>query len=518
MAGGPLMPRKYRSRRARLAALSASLRAQGWTWTEIGHRIAREENVNTRVAMRLAHGMTQVDVAGEWNALFPAAADSAGMGDKRISYWESWPIGGYEPSLKSLKRLARIYQCGVGDLMDDGDFTYLDGNARHARSATAVAIREATGHQAPGSTGDRVTFSPVGLASEDEDDMQRRVFLAGLAPVGAAGLGVALEGTRHTVGLALTERHATTDIEEWREIAQEYGHTYRTTAPSELIKTLLVDIWGLRGAMERYRDEGTASQLRAIGAMLSTFTAQTVADLGHVRESRRWWRTARRAADESGDRYTMVWVRGREIMRANYEQRPVATTLRLVGEAESRIDSAPTPCGALPEFLNGKAQTLARIGEPATAEAEATLIRLRRAVDALPAPLKTDNSLFSFGEWNLRYTECLVYTHLRDAQRATAAECRTLELTPADEFGHRAGIELLHAFRAVSAGDVADGLRGAQATVTRLSTMHQVQPVVDLAHKVLLAVPVGEQHRPSVAGYRDCLAASFTTPAPALSA
>jgi hypothetical protein len=111
---------KYRSRRARLAALRDDLRAQGWTWGEIARRIACEEHVNMRVAFRLAHGMSQRDVAVRWNEQFPTEAGSAGMNDKVISYWENWPQSGHEASLKSLKRLACIYQCSVGDLVDDG--------------------------------------------------------------------------------------------------------------------------------------------------------------------------------------------------------------------------------------------------------------------------------------------------------------------------------------------------------------------------------------------------------------
>jgi tetratricopeptide (TPR) repeat protein len=79
-----------------------------------------------RVAFRLAHGLSQREVAARWCEEFPAEAGAASMSDKIISYWETWPQSGYEPSLKSLKHLARIYQCHVGDLIDNGDFTHLD--------------------------------------------------------------------------------------------------------------------------------------------------------------------------------------------------------------------------------------------------------------------------------------------------------------------------------------------------------------------------------------------------------
>jgi hypothetical protein len=80
------------------------------------------------------------------------------MSDKIISYWETWPQSGYEPSLKSLKRLARIYQCHVGDLIDNGDFTHLDIATLHtaprsAPTATppATTARNHTSPRRPGS-------------------------------------------------------------------------------------------------------------------------------------------------------------------------------------------------------------------------------------------------------------------------------------------------------------------------------------------------------------------------------
>jgi hypothetical protein len=77
--GGTDVAGRYRSRRARLAALSESLRAQGWTWVQIAGRIARDEHVNMRVAFRLAHGMSQREVAARWNEEFPGEGGPASM-------------------------------------------------------------------------------------------------------------------------------------------------------------------------------------------------------------------------------------------------------------------------------------------------------------------------------------------------------------------------------------------------------------------------------------------------------
>jgi transcriptional regulator with XRE-family HTH domain len=167
------MAARYRSRRARLAALSQSLRGQGQTWAQIAARIAADEHVSMRVAFRLAHGLSQREVAARWCEEFPAEAGTASMSDKIISYWETWPQSGYEPSLKSLKRLARIYQCHVGDLIDNGDFTHLDTATFHAAPLTAPAVTppaEIAREQS------HVTVTPrlsPGMISPEGDDRSR---------------------------------------------------------------------------------------------------------------------------------------------------------------------------------------------------------------------------------------------------------------------------------------------------------------------------------------------------------
>jgi tetratricopeptide (TPR) repeat protein len=330
---------------------------------------------------------------------------------------------------------------------------------------------------------------------------------------------MALESMRHGLNHALAERHATTDIDEWHEIALEYGHTYPITAPGELLKTLLVDLYGLQAAIGRYPNgDETQRELRQVGAMLSAFTAQTVANLGYLREARRWWRTARQAADDSEDRYAMLWIRGREVVRAGFEHRPLTAILRLIDEAEARIDVSP-PVAALPEFLSGKAQTLALMGQAVSADTETTLIRLRKVFDALPYALRVANdSIFTWGEERLRFTESLAYTYLGDFRRADAAQNQALALYPAGDLRSPAQIELQRALCMAGAGDVLQSIQHAQAIVSGLPAMHRVRPVADLGHKVLRAVPVAEQQRARVEEYRECLGASFTVPVPELTA
>ncbi|WP_246002471.1 NUDIX domain-containing protein [Allorhizocola rhizosphaerae] len=113
------------------------LRESGWTFAAIAKDWAIRHGLNPRVTMRLAHGLTQAEVANRWNDLWP---DPVPKTAKHISYWEIWPEpGGRAPSLDTLNRLALIYQCSAGDLLGGEDHTYLDPAARSVLSTPVSA-------------------------------------------------------------------------------------------------------------------------------------------------------------------------------------------------------------------------------------------------------------------------------------------------------------------------------------------------------------------------------------------
>lgn len=115
------MPRNLRSIEQR----ARELRSQGWTFERIARCFRDEYRVNSRVAYRLAHGLTQAEVAARWNERWPDP--DAPKSAKQISYWEIWPEpGGRAPSLETLNRLAFLYQCAAGELLDGDDHSRHD--------------------------------------------------------------------------------------------------------------------------------------------------------------------------------------------------------------------------------------------------------------------------------------------------------------------------------------------------------------------------------------------------------
>jgi len=117
-----------RSAKAQRKEFTAQLRASGLDWPEVAEVFRAEYQVNSRVALRMAHGWSQEEVAKQWNQRWPDDPKTF----KNFSYWEQWPSKtGHQPSLDVLGKLAELYHCHVADLISDGaNFREQDHNQR----------------------------------------------------------------------------------------------------------------------------------------------------------------------------------------------------------------------------------------------------------------------------------------------------------------------------------------------------------------------------------------------------
>lgn len=261
----------------------------------------------------------------------------------------------------------------------------------------------------------------------------------------------------------------------------------------------MVDMLGIQAALDRHVS-GSPSQrelLRA-AALLAAFTAQTVTNMGQPLEARRWWRTARNTADRSGDPYSAVWARSREIQRTA-ESRPLPATLRLIAEAESMAGQAP-PAATL-ALLQAKAQTFALAARKR--DALEALSLLRAQFDQ--SPTGYHGSILTWGQEVLHGTESFCYARLGNfpkAEMATKAGLNLMAENGSTSKRHTADFQLYLAFALVRTGDVGEGLRHAQHVIMGLPSAYRANSVKD-GQVLLDMVPVSEQQSTTVKSYRE---------------
>jgi hypothetical protein len=124
---------------AGLRAQAVRLRGLGWSYRRIARHLQSGQRLGALAAFRLAHGWTQEEAARRWNERW--SGEGPPKTGKSFSYWEAWPArGGRAPSLGTLRRLAELYLCRPGDLLDGEDFGALDtGSDDPAEPGGAVA-------------------------------------------------------------------------------------------------------------------------------------------------------------------------------------------------------------------------------------------------------------------------------------------------------------------------------------------------------------------------------------------
>jgi transcriptional regulator with XRE-family HTH domain len=326
----------------------------------------------------------------------------------------------------------------------------------------------------------------------EDSDMQRRTVLMGLA-LGAASPTMATEALRHSLDQAAGAGPA-----EWQAIAADYARDFYTTPSAALVDQLGVDLAILQQLLSTTPDADLA---RAAG-QLAVVMAMSLAATGRAALARRWWRTARRYADQSTDIGVMVWVRDWEVVNGTYERRPVGQLLDLadetIGLAGDRV------CAGTAGVISGKSQALAVAG---AADAATDALRLLEDLTArMPAAVMADeDSMFGWPEVRLHHTASYVLTHIGRPEAAMAAQDRALELYPATLARERAQMQMHRASCLIQQGHIPDGLRYAADVLDELPTAEHTALLYEVGQRVCAAVPAADRRRPEADELRDRL-------------
>ncbi len=301
---------------------------------------------------------------------------------------------------------------------------------------------------------------------------------------GAATAGDGLEAARH--GLAGWFGPGR-EVDEWRAVTAAYAGEFATTTAAELLPELTADLQLLRS---------TASpELTVPAAELSVLIALTLTGLGQLRSAGRWWRTARAAADSSGERRIRSLVRSWEASSGLVERRPLHELLELAEEAFALADDPEQ----LARALAVRAQVLAAMGDAAGAQ------RAVRGLLVVAAELPTaSTSLFACSQREVFGVEGGVWTTLGEPPAAYEALDRALSMCQPERLRERAELELIVSRCLVVEGEVAAGLAVAMRVLVELPDPWHTHPLYDTAARVLSGVQ-GEESERAAREYRELL-------------
>ena len=118
-----------------------------------------------------------------------------------------------------------------------------------------------------------------------------------------------------------------TMLDQWEDTAGGYGRQYRSVAPLRLLCDLLLDLGDVRRMCEERQPVESAERLCRLAAKLAALSGMTMINIGDQRLARSFFRTARLAADETGDRQLRGWVAVRESMVPLYYGDPAEAAL-----------------------------------------------------------------------------------------------------------------------------------------------------------------------------------------------
>jgi transcriptional regulator with XRE-family HTH domain len=462
-------------------------------------------------AYRLALGITLADVVEQVRAWYHAQGrPQPRFSETLLSAYES---GQKRPGPEYLHYLCAVYAADPEDLGFQGACFCGSGHAAAPADPQATegwppeaGARGGTG--GPRGTGARPAGEPPAPAPwEGDDDVLRRALLQLIAG-GAVGLDSQFFGAVDRVRRRMDDAllHATvsaTMLDQWEETAAGYGRQYMTLPPLRLLCDVLLDFGDVRRMCEQRQPIEFAERLCRLAAQLAGLTGMTMIDIGDQRTARTFFRTARLAADETGDRGLRAWVAVREAVIPLYYGDPrEALSLARAGADLAGRGS----CVAAVMAPMAEARALARLAahgkRSVVSRARASLDRAGEELSRLPGSQRADTA---FG-----YTDRQFFFHLGDAlielgdhQAADEAFGQSLRLYAPTEFLDRSLVMLGHARCRLASGEPEEALRISRDTLLDLPGEHRTEIVVQSARALGESVAARHGILPAVRDYRS---------------
>jgi len=282
---------------------------------------------------------------------------------------------------------------------------------------------------------------------------------------------------------------------DWDCALANHLHALRTRPPHQVIDDLAADLYALHTDIAQSRHQDATRWLYRVAAILACVQANALTRIGDHEAAIRWWSTARRTADASGDLEVRLLVRGEEAIHGLYGQREPRRVLALVAAAR-RITDRPWP-----RLVAAEAKALAMLGRHS--DATRTLDRLVDAAERVGGD--------SLGWWKVDqvyFARSWVHAAAGSERAADAARDRVLSTVSRNSYQYRINVRLHEAICTVVQGGIDAGCRHAAELIDATPAAYRTNHVVETGRRVLGAVPPGRQASPAVADLRTVLVAA----------
>jgi hypothetical protein len=348
---------------------------------------------------------------------------------------------------------------------------------------------------------------------EDDDDVVRRMLLRLIADPTAAVDGQffgAIDRIRRRMDDALVCGSVSAImLDEWEEATAGYGRQYMTVPPSRLLCDVLLDFGDVRRMSERRQPLEFGERLCRLAGRLAGLIGMIMINVGDQRLARSFFRTARAAADETGDRHLRAWVAVREALVPLYYGDP-AEASALARAGAGLAGSNPCVAGVMAPVLEARALawTAARRDDagtgPALRRVRTLLAPAHEALSRLPATERGDTA-FGYTQRQLLFHEGDTLVMLGDHRGAEQAFTGSLDLYAPDEILDRSLISLGLARCRLEADEPQEALRLALDTLHAVPREHRSEIMLRSARSLADTVAVRHGDQRAVRAYREAL-------------
>jgi len=348
---------------------------------------------------------------------------------------------------------------------------------------------------------------------EDDDDVVRRTLLRLIAKPTVAVDGQffgSVDRIRRRMDDALVGGTVSAImLDEWEEATLGYGRQYMTVPPLRLLCDVLLDFGDVRRMSERRQSLEFSERLCRLAGRLSGLIGMIMMNVGDQRLARSFFRTARTAADETGDRHLRAWVAVREALVPLYYGDP-AEASAMARAGAGLAGHSPCVAGVMAPVLEARALAWAA----ARREDSGTGSALRRvrtllgpaheALARLPATERGDTA-FGYTERQLLFHEGDTLVMLGDHLRAEKSFTWSLDLYAPDEVLDRSLISLGLARCRLEADEPAEALRLGLDTLLAVPREYRSEIMMRTARSLGDTVAVRHGEQSAVREYREAL-------------